>query len=826
MTRSRTATGFVFTGTLVALIFIPPASIHLRADAEEALIVQCTRPCAAVVAAVSLMGGQVTYQYESIDAVAVRIPKIHVADLALITGATAISKDVEVAGPRPIDTFEAGQPDAVVDWRDAAVASAQPENYNYNNTLTGAATLHSAGKIGAGTIVALIDSGTANVAAVSPLTGSIIGGESFVPAATDPLSATSGRNGWHGTATGEMIAAHGAFVFSNASVFVRSLRARAPASVIQCPGPPFTPPCSATNSIIPMTGTAPGAKLYAMKVFKASGGGSPESRIIAAMDRAITLRRNFNGGMPPAPISGDGSETNPFVYNSLKVDVVNMSLGGPTLFAGREIEEQLTLAMLDAGITLVTSAGNDGFAAMTGGSPGTGFGSLTVGAAATAVHEGVLRDNQYGLAVGALYRPTSHLQTAYFSSRGPTADGRIDPDISANGFADYVQVMAGTGGADCQAPGVNPASCLPRILFVSGTSFSSPTVAGAAALLRKESPGSSATQIRNALQFSANPALFGDNSGSIDRGNGFLDVPAALAALNAGHVSNSIPDLDRRGHGKGDNDDSADDLGKGGKSVALNIRDAGFEPISFNSDRFIKRVSNLKPGQVAQFFVPSDPFTTRLTVQITAITPELPPAQQNQLFGDDIFYAIIDAPTSLAVDRVTSPSPFTAVDVTEVVDNPQTGLVRVALQGDWTNAGRVSATVTITRERRLGVFSSAVGSIEQDEVIPFEVDVPSGAASLVFEAAWLQNWSRYPTNDLDLILLAPDGSAIGGGATLNSPERVAIANPMPGRWTAILVGFTIRRQDGKPEDPSAEDGRTEAFTLTATADGVTLKARR
>lgn len=826
MTQSRTAIRFAFTGTVVALLFIAPVS-RLSADGQdEALLVQCTRPCAAVIGAVNLMGGKVTYQYENIDAVAVRIPKGRVADLGLVTGATAITKDAEVAGPRPIETFETTQPTAVVDWRDAAVASTKPENYNYNNTLTGAATLHAAGKIGEGTIVGVIDSGTANVATVSPLAGSVIGGESLVPVATDPFSATSSRNGWHGTATGEMIAAHGAFVFPNTSLLVQSLKNRAPASVIACPGPPFTAPCSATNSIVPMTGTAPGAKLYALKVFAAAGGGAPESRIIAAMDRAITLRRNFNHGMPSAPVSGTGSETSPFVFNSLKIDVVNMSLGGPTLFAGRDIEDQLTLAMLDEGIALVTSAGNDGQAAMTGGSPGSGFGSLTVGAATTAVHEGVLRDNQYGLAVGALYRPTSHLQTAYFSSRGPTADGRIDPDISANGFASFVQVMAAAGGLDCQNPTANPASCAARILFVSGTSFSGPTVAGAAALLRKESPRSSATQVRNALQFSANKSLFGDNSGPIDRGNGFLDVPAALAALQAGRVSNSLPDIERPRHGHGhDDDDDADDLGNGGRSVTLNVMDAGFEPVRFVRDRFTKRVSNLKPGQVAQFFVPSDPFTTRLTVQITGITPELPAAQQNQLFGDDIYYAIIDAPTSMAVDRVTN-VPFTAVDVTEVVDNPQTGLVRVALQGDWTNAGRISATVTIDRERNVGVFPSAVGSIEQDEVVPFDVDVPSGAANLVFEAAWLQNWSRYPTNDLDLILIAPDGSEIDDGATLNSPERVSIANPMPGRWTAILVGFTIHRHDGEPEDPSKEHGRKDAFALTATADGVRLKARR
>src|SRR6185295_10673151 len=98
------------------------------------------------------------------------------------------------------------------------------------------------------------------------------------------------------------------------------------------------------------------------------------------------------------------------------------------------------------------------------------------------------------------------------------------------------------------------------------------------------------------------------------------------------------------------------------------------------------------------------------------------------------------APTSIAIDRTTQ-VPFTAVDVTEVVDNPQTGLVRVALQGDWTNAGRIS--VTVTRERNLGVVPSAFGVIEQDDVLPFDVDVPAGAASAVFEAAWLQNWSRY-----------------------------------------------------------------------------------
>ena len=60
-----------------------------------------------------------------------------------------------------------------------------------------------------------------------------------------------------------------------------------------------------------MIGTAPAAKIYALKIFPSQGGGSPESRIIAAMDRAITLRRNFNNGGDTAPVAGSGTENDP-----------------------------------------------------------------------------------------------------------------------------------------------------------------------------------------------------------------------------------------------------------------------------------------------------------------------------------------------------------------------------------------------------------------------------------------------------------------------------------------------------------------------------------
>jgi hypothetical protein len=576
-----------------------------------------------------------------------------------------------------------------------------------------------------------------------------------------------------------------------------------------------------------MIGTAPAAKIYAMKVLSSMGGGAPESRVIAAMDRAITLKRNFNDGLP-GRVFGFGTEDDPFRFESLDVQVVNMSLGGPTLFAGRDIQDQLTLAMLDVGITLVTAAGNSGFAAMTGGSPGTGRGSVTVGASSTSPHERVLRDLQGGVGNGLRSRPFDPIQTAYFSSRGPTADGRLDPDLSANGFATYVNVFAAVTGTgvptSCGAANAVPGSCISRIMFVSGTSLSAPTVAGAAAVLRQALPSASALQTRNALVLGANRVLVGDGSGRIDQGAGFLDIRAAGMLLATGAVKNEMPSLDSRD----DNDDEPDDVGAGGKSVTRNVRKLGFRTVQFVNDRFKGSVESLKPGQVSQFFVPSDNRTSRLVVTISDIVREGP---TNELFGDDLFVMGVDAPTSFAVHRIGNGGEFVSEDRAFTIDNPQTGLVRIAVQGDWTNASPISAKITIERRRQPLGRPSVTAPIGQDDLIPYEVDVPEGPSDVLFELFWRQNWGRYPTNDLDMFVLTPYGDLLVDangnrqGATLDSPERVVVTNPVPGRWTIIVSGFAIQpgsAKNGKQNDSDSTPG-WDSFTLRVTADGQPLK---
>jgi hypothetical protein len=341
------------------------------------------------------------------------------------------------------------------------------------------------------------------------------------------------------------------------------------------------------------------------------------------------------------------------------------------------------------------------------------------------------------------------------------------------------------------------------VVFANGTSFSSPTVAGGAAVLRAKHPTRNARQIRNALHAAANETALGDDSASIDQGNGLLDVAAADALLAHGHVSSRIPDVD-----SGRRHDHDDELGAGGNSVQLNVLKAGQRIAQFRNNSFSTTVSRLKPGEVAQIFVPSDWFTSRLTVTIDQVLPALPPGSQNQLFGDDIFYMVADAPTSFLVERASG---FVATTATHVIDHPQTGLVRVALQGDWTNAGKVSARVTVTRERSPGLPSS-LSIIEQDEVDLYEFEVPSASTEAVFELAWKQNWSRYPTNDLDLLLIDPSGVVSQAGATLSSPERVRVANPASGRWTVAVVGFSINGKFGR-----------DLYTLRAEADGKRLK---
>ncbi|MGB0515200.1 MAG: S8 family serine peptidase, partial [Wenzhouxiangellaceae bacterium] len=117
-----------------------------------------------------------------------------------------------------------------------------------------------------------------------------------------------------------------------------------------------------------------------------------------------------------------------------------------------------------AALDEVTWAEQQLLVTVSAGNSGPGLDSI--GAPATAKN---------ALTVGALNNGNS-LSVAGFSSRGPTDDGRIKPDIQAPG----VSIESARGDTN-NGPAIDPAATR----SLSGTSMSNPTVAGGAALLRQ-----------------------------------------------------------------------------------------------------------------------------------------------------------------------------------------------------------------------------------------------------------------------------------------------------------------------------------------------------
>lgn len=733
-------------GLLLGLFLLSAAT----AQAGEAVIIKCGSNCDAAAADVLAAGGSITYRYKYVDAIAANLPADVFDRGNSLQGVERMVKDVVIEAPQAVEHLDAASDDVVPG--DAAALEVNPLDFAESTTLTGVGALFAAGHTGDGAVVAVIDSGTAPVSSFNragcPTPGpTVLGGETYIAgAAPGEPSATSTLNSNHGTAVGTTIAANAMVGFLADSPFGWGAPNLPSAIFVEDYFP------GVDVYFIPMIGTAPCAQLYALKTFPASGAGAPRSDIAAAMERAIELRENYNNGMSPEPVSGSGTAADPYVYDALKIDVVNMSLGGPSTYAGYEITDLLTLEMLKVGITVVNSAGNDGPAAMTGGSAGTSFGTLTAGAASLVHNERFLRDAQFGPGIGLLYRPSEHHQMATFSARGPSPDGRVSVDAIANGFANFAQNASGS------------------YTVISGTSFSAPTISGAAAVLHAALPGTSGLQVRNALVETADPTVLGDGATWFDQGRGFINAAAAYQALVDGRVSNFLP------------------FGIQSNSVRLNIALLGVWSLTPHHWGIHRTVRDLVPGQVRQFFINTTTETEALIIRISDLMPELPPAEQNAFFGDDLYVVVQDAITST---EGTLASAFVKEDTTLVADRPQSGLVRVVLMGDWTNAGRISAKLEIEEVKSKRLRSAARGRVREGDSRWYSVKVPADASQANFELQWRQDWGRYPTDDLDLTILPPGGDPIFDGATLNSPERVVIDDPVPGEYLIIVDGYTV-----------------------------------
>ncbi|MFJ3772400.1 S8 family peptidase [Streptomyces sp. NPDC090075] len=213
------------------------------------------------------------------------------------------------------------------------------------------------------------------------------------------------------------------------------------------------------------TGVAPGARLLNGKVLADDGYGS-DSGIIAAMQWAVD----------------QGAK------------VVNMSLGITDAYGTDPLEQAVDDLSASKGVLFAVASGNDGPGAQTLNSPGSAAAALTVAA--------VDRNDDM----------------APFSSRGPTADDGLKPDISAPGV-NIVAAKAKHGkiGEDAGTPGY---------VKLSGTSMATPHVAGAAAILAQEHPEWTGERLKSALMGSVKP---GAGLSAYEQGSGRVDLSRAIA---------------------------------------------------------------------------------------------------------------------------------------------------------------------------------------------------------------------------------------------------------------------------------------------------------
>src|SRR5215204_348480 len=190
-----------------------------------------------------------------------------------------------------------------------------------------------------------------------------------------------------------------------------------------------------------LQGVCPGLTLYDLRVLDDAGEGY-EFSVLAALS-FVRWRNEQSGGTVIHGVN---------LSFSLEHDVRNSACGrSPVCLEAARVH--------NSGVVVVTAAGNEGRADFTyqGSPPREGYRTVSISDPG---------NTQAAITVGSTHRLEPHAYgVSYFSSRGPTGDGRAKPDLVAP-------------GEKITAPVPGDASAR-----MDGTSMAAPHVSGAAALL-------------------------------------------------------------------------------------------------------------------------------------------------------------------------------------------------------------------------------------------------------------------------------------------------------------------------------------------------------
>jgi subtilisin family serine protease len=246
---------------------------------------------------------------------------------------------------------------------------------------------------------------------------------------------------------------------------------------------------------------APGASQHGTAVWSLLAAMVPDTLVGLAPDAAYLLAKTEDI-RSETPLEEDNFVAALEWADSLEADIVTASIGylrfdDEAGYAPSDLTGDIAVTTIASdlaaqrGILVLVAAGNEGPGATSLITPADGDSVLAIGA-----------EDSLGT-------------VASFSSRGPTADGRLKPDLSAPGVAVWV---ANTGSPS----GFNR---------LNGTSFSTPITAGAAALFLELHPTYEPMAVADALRRTADNRTTPNNA----RGFGRPDAHAA-AVFPAGIV--------------------------------------------------------------------------------------------------------------------------------------------------------------------------------------------------------------------------------------------------------------------------------------------------
>lgn len=201
------------------------------------------------------------------------------------------------------------------------------------------------------------------------------------------------------------------------------------------------------DDLVTPTGMAPAAKLHVYKVLDDDGNGQ-DSWIVKALDHVAAV--NERAGC-------------------LVIHGVNLSLGGsfdPSVYGcGHSPLCQELRRLWQQGVLVCIAAGNEGYAVLQSeeGAIEANI-DLSIGDPANL---------DEAIAVGSVHKESPHIYgVSYFSSRGPTADGRLKPDVVAPGE----RIISARHDVQGAPPKKAPVEDF--YVEMSGTSMAAPHVSG------------------------------------------------------------------------------------------------------------------------------------------------------------------------------------------------------------------------------------------------------------------------------------------------------------------------------------------------------------